>query len=196
MDRLFSCYFCGVAPDESLRDYPLAPGEGDPTAVVTLCPTCRRKLEAVLSTVTASDTGAAADSDTVTETAAEVRAADDAGGETQQPRASDVTDALGSAETSDETAVRPEASDTAGGRESGGEPAGDDSAANTVSTLEYNKVMRLLQNREFPVDRTEIVDLAANAYELTERECREIIDVAVDRGLVDQEAGKLVRPGD
>jgi predicted nucleic-acid-binding protein len=63
-----------------------------------------------------------------------------------------------------------------------------------VSALEYNKVMRLLQNREFPVDREEIVAVAANAYELSEAECRSVIDLAVDRGLLDEEDGSLARP--
>ncbi len=67
-------------------------------------------------------------------------------------------------------------------------------ARTSVSALEYNKVMRLLQNREFPVDREEIEAVAASAYELGETECAEVIDLAIDRGLIDEEGGKLIRP--
>jgi len=248
MDRLSSCYFCGVAPDESLRDYPLAPGDGDPTAVVTLCPTCRRKLETVLSDVTSHTAEGSADPTVVTEAAAELGTGDresiepstgaddeplvtgargtsgrdggteplvagdietaadvtaaaesatddgetdgsgptdtgDAEEKTQQTSTSEVPETLQTGETSDEDA-------------NGDTSAGDDGTEPTLSALEYNKVMRLLQNREFPVDRTEIVDLAASAYELTEPECEDVIDLAVDRGLVGQEAGTLVRPDD
>jgi hypothetical protein len=223
MNRLSSCYFCGVAPDESLRDYPLAPGDGDPTAVVTLCPTCRRKLETVLSTVTSSTAEGSEEPAIVTEAAAELDAggpeafepgtgddeslAAEAGG-TETLAAGDIetaADVTAAAEADDEP--NPDldsATDSRGGVPETGATAersdeastGDDDRETTLSALEYNKVMRLLQNREFPVDRTEIVDLAAGAYELTEPECDEIVDLAVDRGLVDQEAGKLVQPDD
>lgn len=64
----------------------------------------------------------------------------------------------------------------------------------TISALEYNKVMRLLQNREFPVDRAEIETVAANAYDLSRAECGAVIDLAIDRGLVDEAGGQLHRP--
>ena len=69
-------------------------------------------------------------------------------------------------------------------------------ASQTISALEYNRVMRMLQNREFPVDRAEIEFVAANAYDLAESECAQVIDVAVDRGLLIERDGQLYRPGD
>lgn len=250
MDRLSSCYFCGIALDEPLRDYPLAPGDDDPNAVVTLCPTCRRKLETVLSAVTSPPAEESEDpivmgNETVDrdenatheaadiETAADVTAAaesaavdsEDTGvGDDPEPDGQpdeagpDSTGATGGEAVEDEiqSMMEPDVPEDlqTGGRDDsdsespGGagddEPAesrdtddgstGDDGAQTTVSALEYNKVMRLLQNREFPVERAEIVALAANAYELTEAECGEVVDLAVDRGLVDQEDGQLVRP--
>mgnify|MGYP000716515298 CR=1 FL=1 len=65
-----------------------------------------------------------------------------------------------------------------------------------MSALEYNKVMRLLQNREFPVDREEIEVVAANAYQVARSDCATVIDVAVDRGLIAEENGQLVKPED
>ncbi len=70
----------------------------------------------------------------------------------------------------------------------------DREVTKTVSALEYNKVMRLLQNREFPVDRAEIEAVAASAYELSESECAAVIDMAVDRGLVVERDEQLVQP--
>lgn len=74
------------------------------------------------------------------------------------------------------------------------ESAPDADDTTTVSALEYNKVMRLLQNRQFPVDREEIETVAANAYGLSTRECAQVIDLAVDRGLIGESGEQLVRP--
>jgi hypothetical protein len=63
-----------------------------------------------------------------------------------------------------------------------------------VTALEYNKVIRLLQNREFPVERAEIETVASSAYELSEADCAAVIDLAVDRGLVAERDGRLVKP--
>jgi len=78
--------------------------------------------------------------------------------------------------------------------QSGGGTDPERAVTTTVSALEHSKVMRLLQNREFPVDRAEIETIAASAYELSERECAAVIDLAVDRGLVAERDGQLVRP--
>jgi hypothetical protein len=64
----------------------------------------------------------------------------------------------------------------------------------SISALEYNKVMRLLQNREFPVDRDEIEVVAANAYQVARSDCATVIDVAVDRGLIEEVDGQLRKP--
>lgn len=62
----------------------------------------------------------------------------------------------------------------------------------SLTALEYNKVMRLLQNRAFPVDKAEIKDVAINAYEISEQEFDAIIDAAIDRGLIDEDEGQFV----
>jgi hypothetical protein len=58
---------------------------------------------------------------------------------------------------------------------------------------EFRTVMRLLGNREFPVDRGAIVELATNAYELDEQHVHRIIDHAVDRGVIADDGGTLRR---
>lgn len=90
-----------------------------------------------------------------------------------------------SAESGSDTTDENTKSDT------GGEPP-----RTTISALEYNKVMRLLQNRKFPVERDEIETVAANAYDLADSDCAQVIDLAVDRGLLQEDEGQLYRPDD
>ncbi|MFT4889196.1 MAG: hypothetical protein ACI9YT_000105 [Halobacteriales archaeon] len=59
----------------------------------------------------------------------------------------------------------------------------------------YNRVVRLLQNREFPVERDEIETVATNAYELSHEEFDAVIRVAIDRGVLEEADGQLVLPG-
>jgi len=92
--------------------------------------------------------------------------------------------------------------DSTGGAESGevsdraDDGSRDTGAGQSITALEYNKVMRLLQNREFPVDRAEIETVAASAYELAQSDCSSVIDLAIDRGLIDEKGGELIRPDD
>ena len=125
------------------------------------------------STETDADRGtAAAGSGTADETGAAGRGGRDTGADS----------------TGADAATANDTTDERGGTDPGREVTG------TVSALEYNKVMRLLQNREFPVDRAEIEAVAASAYELSESECAAVIDMAVDRGLVVERDEQLVRP--
>ncbi len=64
----------------------------------------------------------------------------------------------------------------------------------SLSRLEYDKVMRLLQNREFPVDRAEIRTVAVSAYEISGERFDRVIEAAVERDLIAEEDGRLVRP--
>ena len=58
----------------------------------------------------------------------------------------------------------------------------------------YGKVLRLLQNREFPVKRDTAEALAAGAYDLETHEVDAIMEYALDRGEFVEERGKLKRP--
>jgi len=92
----------------------------------------------------------------------------------------------------------PDGTDESGGADSEEGTDDADSADGTprasLSALEYNKVMRLLKNREFPVDRAEIEAVAANAYDLPPSDCAAVIDLAVERGLLEETDGQLSRP--
>ncbi|WP_436924242.1 hypothetical protein [Halosimplex amylolyticum] len=61
----------------------------------------------------------------------------------------------------------------------------------SLTRLENTKVMRLLENREFPVDRDEFVTVAANAYQVSRDDCDKVIDLAVEHGLLREESGQL-----
>ena len=63
-----------------------------------------------------------------------------------------------------------------------------------VDPQTYNKVVRLLKNRDLPVSRAEIEDVAGSAYAIPDHECEAIIDAAVTRGLVAERDGNLVHP--
>jgi len=64
----------------------------------------------------------------------------------------------------------------------------------TLTKLEYNKVMRLLKNRPFPVDKGEIRDVATSAYEISPGEFDAVIEAAVERDLIAVENGQFVDP--
>jgi len=57
--------------------------------------------------------------------------------------------------------------------------------------LENTKVMRLLQNREFPVDRDDFVTVASSAYEVSPRDCEKVLDLAVEHDLLREDGTDL-----
>ena len=71
--------------------------------------------------------------------------------------------------------------------------AGADSGPPDDEPEEFRTVMRLLGNREFPVERDAIVELAASAYELDDAHVRQCLDYAVDRGVIEDDDGLLRR---
>jgi len=70
----------------------------------------------------------------------------------------------------------------------------DDGPLSDVSPRTYNRVVRLLQNREFPVDRADFEALATSAYELDHGECTAALDGAIEKGLLVERDGALHRP--
>ncbi|MFB6307851.1 MAG: hypothetical protein ABEH35_00835 [Haloarculaceae archaeon] len=122
-----------------------------------------------------SDTGAS-DTGAVDTEAADTEIADTESADTEA--ATDASQSAG------ETDGRP-------ANEGGSQSAGND-GGQTMTALEYNKVMRLLQNREFPVDRAEIREVAVNAYDLSQPEFDAVIEAAVERGLIAEDDGQFV----
>jgi len=70
----------------------------------------------------------------------------------------------------------------------------DDGQPPVLSTPAANKVIRLLQNREFPVEREEFQVVAANAYDIPRQDCADVLDALVEEGYVAERGGNLVRP--
>lgn len=58
----------------------------------------------------------------------------------------------------------------------------------------YGKVIRLLQNREFPMRRSAVENLAAGAYDLESREVDAIIDHALEKDEFVENRDELQRP--
>jgi len=87
---------------------------------------------------------------------------------------------------------RDESGDTSGTGGSG-DGSGDEQPPDvSLSRLENTKVMRLLENREFPVDKEEFVTVAASAYQISRHDCEKVLDLAVQHDLIDEENGQLV----
>jgi hypothetical protein len=229
MDRLASCYFCGAGPDQPLETYRVVgPSTGEPT--VTLCPPCRRKLDAVLGSAAAGTTDPVGDSDPVAgPDAAETPANASDTADTDEHTTGNTTTAwdASSEATGDELppgSGRQPADDYADEPPAGGDPPEPDraheqtgsgtadeqtggSAADehtgahageggqsdaSVTKAEYRKVIRLLRNRDQPVERREIESLATSAYGLTAAQCATILDTALTQGHLEQRGEKLV----
>ena len=220
MDRLSSCYFCGGALDASLDEYPVVPPElqpsGDVQQTVVLCRGCRRKLDSVTERVVdAARTGPGPDDDGTADVESSLdggenllQSVGDADSETTDPGGNASLDEdSGEPEDDLDRSDQPASGDDqrpagASGADTDSSPGGESGSAGGVESetsltrLEYNRVMRLLQNREFPVGRAGFVNVAANAYEITPGECDKILDVAIDHGLIEERDGELVKPGE
>jgi hypothetical protein len=209
MDRLESCYFCGTG-DGSLDEYPVVPASLSPTtdeqAAVTLCPDCRQKLATVVKRIEA----VAADQKQPPSTpdrSADAGGIDDIASPPEPPDLAEIEedepDDNGEAE-SDEPIDRidvDEPGETEGAEVGEGESDADEEPSatppETLSPFQYNKVMRLLENRDFPVAIAEFEAIATNAYQLEPSDVEAVIEAAIDRGLIErgEDGETLVRPG-
>jgi hypothetical protein len=67
----------------------------------------------------------------------------------------------------------------------------DDAEAIEAEPEKFRRVMRLLNNRDLPVERNEFADVAAGAYDLDRSEVDAIIDYAIRRDVLAEEDGRL-----
>lgn len=72
-------------------------------------------------------------------------------------------------------------------------PGGTDPCSATRPPAAYAKVVRLLRNREFPMQRSAVEELAAGAYDLESREVEAIVDHAIEEGEFVEKRGTLRR---
>jgi len=173
---LRSCYFCGAA-GRTVGSRAV----GD--ATVALCPTCEEKLGRLRR-------AAGDDEDEETEPVTLDRGAEasDDGPATEGPNAQGVADrSVGESDDSGEQTADPGSTDDppTGLRGLGADERGGGS--------DYRKALRLLGNREFPMERAAAVDLVAGAYDLDRSECERLVDLTVERGLLEEADGELRR---
>jgi hypothetical protein len=89
--------------------------------------------------------------------------------------------------------------DTSNATDTGSSSSDTTGAADTTPDVDpntYNKVVRLLQNRDLPTPRSEIETIASSAYDIPTLETEAIIDTAIQRGLVAERGDELVHPDD
>ncbi|WP_121744044.1 hypothetical protein [Natronorubrum halophilum] len=111
------------------------------------------------------------------------------------------TDADGANETTiEDTTVEAAAENGAnesGAAEDSSDAAVDDPTDDDVTSRPpagYGKVIRLLQNREFPIQRNAVENLAAGAYDLETHEISAIVDHALEEGEFTENRDMLERP--
>jgi hypothetical protein len=184
MADLQSCYFC--ASPEDLGEYAVVPprlGGGDRSVV--LCPDCKTKLLDVMEPlIERAEAGAAAgegEADGSAATASEQGESEsDGSGITMSQRShgasSGTDDANGEQETTAEPASMP------------GADEGDDEPP------QYGRAMRMLSNRPFPMDRSEVESMLANAYDLEREEIEAVLSHAESEGRLVAENGQLREP--
>lgn len=186
MAQLEDCYFCGTVED-ALDSYPVIPPETYPPEdvqrTVVLCPTCREKLGRVLDPVVEYLDAPETDTLEEHEDDSEVTTgSDDESVATPEANA-------GAEGTTEESESEP------GEREGPEEGVDSDGDAPAEPALPdgTGDVVRLLRNREFPVERDDIVTVATNAYGLRRGECDDAIDALIERGWLIEHEGELHR---
>ncbi|WP_126663952.1 hypothetical protein [Haloterrigena salifodinae] len=144
------------------------------------------EAEAAGADNSAADAGgdAAIDSESLLEDGITFEHSEPANGESDTPETASTTGegTDDTAESDDERSGDAETSASADRDESSQPPAA------------YGKVLRLLRNREFPMQRSAVESLAAGAYDLESSEVDAIIDHAIERDEFVEKRGELRRP--
>lgn len=205
MRQVRTCDFCS---DDAAGLYEPSPPSVPDGPRLLLCEGCRDRLSSVVDPLVAAlegdaepDTGSQATPPSPDDgNEAPAREADErprAGRRTAGAGEAGQTAGAGEAASDptlppDERSVEPATAETGQvneSRDAGGRSQGERAGAPTG----YRKVMRLLENRELPMDRQEAVDLAAEAYELDGEEVSAAIDHAVRYGRFREVGGELKR---
>ncbi|WP_251330516.1 hypothetical protein [Haloplanus pelagicus] len=195
MVQLRSCYFCGAVGD-SLREYEVVPERLDPSGdgrSAVLCSDCHEKLRRVVEPLAgAADPESGEGSvDPAPASHQEVTfesATDD--GDSAGPPDGPTGTAADDATTEEDGAAAAGSATDDKGSPSGGEGTREADDDDDVPA-EYYKVLRLLQNREFPMDRADLTGLVTGAYDVSEPQCERIIETAIDRGVLVAEGSTL-----
>ncbi|MFC6786890.1 hypothetical protein [Halobaculum halobium] len=211
--RELDCDFCGGI---AAGAYEVIPADLDPApdeqARVVLCDSCRETLDGVLSPLLdrlgadgasdappslatddaghASPSAATGGDDGIDETDDDPALAIDTAGHASPPPAERESDSGGTdadaTESADTDTTEPTDADATESVDPAGSTTGEEPA-------NFRKVMRFLNNREFPVARAEVAEFAAGAYDLEDEEVREIFEYAIERGVLAEEDGQLMK---
>jgi hypothetical protein len=188
MPQLRSCYFCGAVGD-SLQEYEVVPdrlvASGESRSAV-LCSSCQEKLRRVLEPLVeaAESTGSTAGPDPGVSGVGEVTF------ESASPTPEDASVATDGRDADDETSEADE--------DEGVAPDDEDADAGRDEDVPdgYYKVLRLLQNREFPMERADLTALITGAYDVSEPQCERILETAIERGVLIEDGSTLDIGGD
>jgi hypothetical protein len=197
MPELQSCYFCGTADD--VTEYAVVPprfaDSEDEERSAVLCEQCKDKLMRVIEPLAEKlDAGAAAGETPPAASSAgpstPATAADD-GGIVMNPGTSPEPDDESPAETPEEA---PESKPNLDAESPAGEAAKAHAEGSDDSRpANYRKAMRLLSNREFPMERPDVEELLAGAYEMENEEVAAILAYAKESGRLEEDAGTFTR---
>ena len=204
MRPLRNCDFC---TDDALGTFEVLPPELEPTEAeqqrLALCEECKGRLEGVIEPLLARlETSTREDEPTDERTPTEITI----GGEgtveestgAENPEGNSLGDGIESRETAADSSHERDLLEEDG--TAGDDPNDllgtdeDEPGGKTRPPRAYAKVMRLLRNREFPMKRTAVEELAAGAYDLEAHEAAAIVDHAVDEGEFLEDGGTLRRP--
>lgn len=208
MPELRSCYFCGT-PDDIQR-YAVVPphlvddDEDQPSAA--LCEPCKEKLLRVIDPLTDRlDEQAGATSDAAAHAPDATTAASSAGGDDSSPKTEDAPPSVGADPASADLGVTPDddgvimdpkrAADAAAGDVDAESPAGEAAAdaSGEAPPPNYRKAMRLLSNREFPMERYDVEELLGGAYDMENEEIAAVLAYATESGRLEEDDGTLRR---
>jgi hypothetical protein len=211
--ELRSCYFCGVAG----RTVERTAVDG---ATVALCPACEGKLARLdraadaagdVGPVTFGGTDGAGETvhdaaPVATDDPAETGEQGEQGGGATETGETVDDPPQETTEAEDGATDSPSEGTTEAGDEPTDDPADPDAdgadpptglhglgAGERGGGSPYRKALRLLGNREFPLERAAAVDLLSGAYDLDPAECERLVDLTVERGLLVEEDGELRR---
>ncbi|MHC3436866.1 hypothetical protein ACYJ1Y_01930 [Natrialbaceae archaeon A-gly3] len=186
MRPLRNCDFC---TDDALGTFEVLPPELEPTEAeqqrLALCEKCKGRLEGVIEPLlTRLDASTREDEPADERTPTEITI----GGEGTVEESTDADSSHGEEDRLSEDGTTGDDPNELLGTDE------DEPDRKTRPPRAYAKVMRLLRNREFPMKRAAVEELAAGAYDLETHEAAAIVDHAIDDGELLEDGGTLRRP--
>jgi len=214
MHPLQSCDFCTA---EAAGTFEILPPVLEPTADeqrrVVLCAECKSRLETVLepliarlgadapeSAIDETDSTSATPGNDSQPTGSIVASADASTEKRRRRRSPNASVAETESDSQRSITLDPDESPepTMDVESDETDPTTADAGADDTTVTApraYNKVIRLLRNREFPMERDAVETLAASAYDLESHEAEAIVDHAIEHDELLEDGRQLRQPG-